>query len=52
MKIYCLDPCKEDILINDACAACIGYFDGFHLGHRQLVNETVKYAKKHLAAER
>lgn len=47
MKIYCLDPCKEDILIDSSCAACIGYFDGFHLGHRQLVNETVKYAKEH-----
>ena len=47
MKIYCLDPCKEDILIDNSCAACIGYFDGFHLGHRQLVNETVKYAKEH-----
>ena len=30
MKIYCLDPCKEDILIDNSCAACIGYFDGFH----------------------
>ena len=47
MKIYSLDPCKEDIILNSTCAACIGYFDGFHLGHRQLVNETVKYAKKY-----
>ena len=46
MKVYTLDPCVDAIHMLDDCCACIGYFDGFHVGHRQLVNETVKYAKE------
>jgi riboflavin kinase / FMN adenylyltransferase len=30
--------------IETRIAACIGYFDGIHLGHRQLIDETIKQA--------
>lgn len=30
--------------IETRVAACIGYFDGIHLGHRQLIDETIKQA--------
>lgn len=26
--------------------ACIGYFDGLHLGHQQLINKTISHAKE------
>ncbi len=33
--------------VNDvAVAACIGYFDGLHLGHQALISETVKLANE------
>jgi riboflavin kinase / FMN adenylyltransferase len=31
--------------IESRLAACIGYFDGIHLGHRQLIEETILQAK-------
>lgn len=36
----------EDLVINDKLAACIGYFDGFHLGHQSLFNKTLTIAKQ------
>ena len=41
----------KTVLINntipslDLNVACIGYFDGIHLGHRQLINKTIQLAK-------
>lgn len=32
---------------KDKVAACIGYFDGIHLGHQQLINKTIQYADTH-----
>lgn len=31
--------------IDSRLAACIGYFDGIHLGHQQLISETIAQAK-------
>jgi riboflavin kinase / FMN adenylyltransferase len=28
-------------------SACIGYFDGFHIGHQSLFNKTLNYARNH-----
>ncbi len=36
----------ENLIINDKLAACIGYFDGFHLGHQSLFNKTLTIAKQ------
>lgn len=33
-------------LIDDELVACIGYFDGLHLGHRKLITKTLEYAKQ------
>ena len=32
---------------NKPRAICLGYFDGIHLGHRELINKTVKEAKEY-----
>ncbi|MCI8851055.1 MAG: riboflavin biosynthesis protein RibF [Erysipelotrichaceae bacterium] len=32
--------------INEPIHACIGYFDGIHIGHRQLIQAVVKHAKE------
>ena len=39
MKILNL-KLNEPITINEPIAACIGYFDGLHLGHQALINQT------------
>jgi len=35
----------DDLNWNEELAACIGYFDGFHLGHQSLFNKTLNLAK-------
>lgn len=35
----------EELNWNEKLAACIGYFDGFHLGHQSLFNKTLTIAK-------
>ena len=37
---------NTDFLIKERNAACIGYFDGVHLGHQDLIKETINEAKK------
>ncbi|MBR2808938.1 MAG: riboflavin biosynthesis protein RibF [Erysipelotrichaceae bacterium] len=37
---------KDSHKFSEPIAACIGFFDGFHLGHQQLINETLQYAKE------
>lgn len=37
---------KDTVLNDQNRVACIGYFDGLHLGHQQLINETLKVAKE------
>lgn len=38
---------KDGIIKNlDRAVACIGYFDGVHLGHQQLITKTVSEAKR------
>lgn len=34
---------------GDPIVACIGYFDGFHIGHQTLFNKTLALAKAHKA---
>ncbi len=34
---------------NEPIVACIGYFDGFHIGHQTLFNKTLALAKTHQA---
>lgn len=36
----------ENLVWDDKLAACIGYFDGFHLGHQSLFNKTLTIAKQ------
>ena len=36
----------EKQTFDQAMAACIGYFDGFHLGHQSLFNKTLSIAKR------
>ena len=37
---------NENLNITDKLAACIGYFDGFHLGHQGLFKQTLKAARE------
>ena len=36
----------KEQLFDQEMAACIGYFDGFHLGHQSLFNKTLTIAKR------
>lgn len=36
----------QEQLFDQEMAACIGYFDGFHLGHQSLFNKTLTIAKR------
>jgi riboflavin kinase / FMN adenylyltransferase len=36
----------EQLKFDEAMVACIGYFDGFHLGHQTLFNKTLVLAKE------
>lgn len=36
----------ENLDWNEQLVACIGYFDGFHLGHQSLFNKTLTIAKQ------
>ncbi len=45
MKIVSIDPFHLNQTFDDCCA-CIGYFDGIHLGHVQLIQQCIKNAKK------
>lgn len=44
MKITYID--KLEFIRNEKCIAAIGQFDGFHLGHLKLIDETIKIAKE------
>lgn len=35
---------KNPVVIKESIVACIGYFDGLHLGHQALIKETLKRA--------
>ena len=37
----------DDFVMSQAIAACIGYFDGLHLGHQALINATNEYKHQH-----
>ena len=43
MKVICMDLNKIEQL--EGIVACIGYFDGMHLGHMRLIEETLKQAE-------
>ena len=37
---------NKNTLWEDPFVACIGYFDGLHRGHQELINVTLEEAKK------
>jgi riboflavin kinase/FMN adenylyltransferase len=39
------DDFSEELLQPEACVATLGYFDGVHLGHRYLIEETRRVAE-------
>ena len=45
MKIY-LSNCDVHTDLNEAVVACIGYFDGLHIGHQSLIEKTKEIAEK------
>ncbi len=45
MKIWDLTLDKR-CTCSVAVAACIGYFDGLHLGHQELINKTIKLSEE------
>ena len=44
MEEYIVSVEKISTLSTDVIA-CIGYFDGFHIGHQTLFNKTIALAK-------
>jgi len=44
MEEYILSVGKSDVL-STSVVGCIGYFDGFHIGHQTLFNKTIALAK-------
>ncbi len=46
MQIISLDTTKN-INLKDDYAVALGYFDGVHLGHQQLIGQAKQYALKH-----
>lgn len=45
MEILKIEP-KNNIKIKENLVACLGFFDGLHLGHQSLIKETILQAKK------
>lgn len=46
MKQRVIKDHRELFRTESSLAACIGYFDGVHLGHQTLIDKTVKLAKE------
>lgn len=46
MKQRVIKDHRELFRTDSSLAACIGYFDGVHLGHQTLIDKTVKLAKE------
>ena len=47
MELRFVDGVNNELNIKDDVIACIGEFDGLHIAHQELVNETLRLAKKH-----
>lgn len=46
MRIIQIDI-NKDIRIDKPIAACIGYFDGLHIGHKALIDKTLDLARQY-----
>lgn len=46
MKQRVISDHRELFKSDSSLAACIGYFDGIHLGHQKLINKTIDIAKE------
>lgn len=45
MELIIIDNINNKLNIQDNIIACIGEFDGLHIAHQKLINETIKLAK-------